>query len=355
VNQVRALIHKAGVRRRRQHQVLAVLVSLVAGCGYDAATSISYPPPVTTLAEGLWTASGSPAAILRLSPEQLTASGDRTPATIITTPSAPRFLLVGMAFDRSGTLWLASRDDSLLLGFAPAILSSSGPRAASTVIRSSGEFLGGPSSIAFDSRHRLWVLNNESGTLVRFDPAQLAAGGAQSPAVFLVVPGKPTAIAFDAAGSLWVSDHEFHTITRYTADQLEASGTPSGRQVLTAGNGLAFPSGIAFDAAGNLWIANSGGPTLIAFSAAQLGGASPGAPHTVISSRQNSLNLPLGLAFDGAGSLWVVGGEGSVIEYDHSSLAASGAPEPTLRLQLTGRLLLWSAAFWPKPAGLPLN
>jgi len=35
---------------------------------------------------------------------------------------------------------------------------------------------GGRIGLAFDPQHRLWVVNNQSATLVRFDTAQLAGG-----------------------------------------------------------------------------------------------------------------------------------------------------------------------------------
>ncbi len=337
--------------------LLALQLAMLAGCRPDTtAPSHGDRPPVedSMPASGLWTASGDPAAILRLAPGQLTASGGAIPATVITTPSAPRLAVAAIAFDQDGTLWVASRDDSLLLGFAPAALARPGERTASTVIRSAGRCLDNPTGLAFDAQHRLWAANNEAGTVVRFDRTQLTGDGVRTPAVCLAVPGTPTALAFDAAGSLWVSDHEFHTISRYAADQLEASGAPAGVHVLTGANGLAFPAGMAFDAAGNLWIANSGGPDILAFTPAQLAGGGDPAPHVVLSSREESLNLPVALAFDSAGNLWVAGGEGSLREFDRASLLQSGAPEPRIRLQLTGHNLLWSVAFWPKPPGLPL-
>jgi sugar lactone lactonase YvrE len=112
---------------------------------------------------------------------------------------------------------------------------------------------------------------------------------------------------------------------------------------------------MAFDGAGNLWVANTGNNTVAAFTPPQLAGRGPVAPHVVLSSSRSSLDLPVGLAFDGAGSLWVVGGTGALTKFAPASLRASGAPAPSARLQIGGHTLFWSVAFWPKPAGLPLN
>jgi len=332
----------------------ALLLPIAAGCGNDATTPIPpTPPPVGQ--DGLWTVSGSPSAILRLDPTQLTDTGQRDPATALTTPSALLHTLAGVAFDAAGNLWIASEDDSLLLAFAPGALSSSGHKAARTVITPTRGSLSGPIGLAFDAQHRLWVVNDRSATLVRFDTAQLAAGGAQAPAVVLSLPGSPVAIAFDAAGSLWVSDNQFHVISKYTADELAASGSPPPAFVLTAADSLVNPTGLAFDAAGNLWVVNNGRNSLAAFSPAQLAGAGPLEPHIVISSNRGSLSIPVGLAFAEDGSLWVVGGAGALTKFAPASIGASGAPVPSARLKVSGHSVFWSVAFWPKPAGLPLN
>ena len=337
---------------------LAVLLLIAAACGNDAARPVlpplPPPPPPTSAQDGLWVVSGNPPGILRLDPTQLTDTGPRVPATILTTPSGGLRELSGVAFDNAGNLWVASDDDSLLLGFEPGPLASSGFKAASTVITPTHGSLSGPIGLAFDSHQRLWVVNHLSGTLVRFDPPQLAAGGAQAPAVTLSVPGTPVAIAFDAAGSLWVSDNQFHVIYRFTAAQLAVSGSPPPASVLTAADSLVNPTGIAFDAAGNLWVANNGRSNLLAFTPAQLAGAGPLEPSVVITS-SGSLGIPLGLAFEEDGSLWVVGGTGLLAKFAPSSLDVSGAVTPIARLKITGHVLFWSGALWPKPTGLPLN
>src|SRR5947208_9538808 len=108
---------------------LIFLLWVVAGCGSDQTMSSLPPDP-----EGLWTASASPSAIVRLAPEQLSGTGDRVPATTLTTPSARIQTLFGVAFDPNGELWITSADDNLLLAFGPGALTSSGFKAATTVI-----------------------------------------------------------------------------------------------------------------------------------------------------------------------------------------------------------------------------
>jgi sugar lactone lactonase YvrE len=337
----------------RQATFVAAFTTVL-GCGYDSTTPYPSPAPTPAFEDGLWTASGSNPAILHLEPSQLLAGGDRTPVTAITTPSAALFSLNGIAFDTDGTMWIASQDDSVLVAFAPAALASSGSRTATTRITSIGGSLSGPTSLAFDAQHRLWVANAENGTIVRFDRAQLAAGGAVVPAVTISGLGRPNALAFDAAGSLWVS--KTNKVFSFSPAQLDTSGFLAPQVVISAlGTSLANPSGIAFDADGNLWVGNTGNHTLVAFSPAQLATTGSPPPNVVISSNAGSLNLPVGLAFDADGSLWVMGGADALEKFARTSLAASGAPSPSVRVRLIGYVLFWNVAFWPKPAGLPLN
>lgn len=313
------------------------------------------PPASPPVPNGLWTVSGEPAAILRLSPAQLTGTGDRTPDTRITTSSAGLIALAGVAFGPDGRLWVASAEDSVLLAFTPGALAGSGSGAASTVITTGGA-LSGPVALAFDPAHRLWVSSFGKGTLLRFDADQLAAGGAPAPAVVVSGVGQPTAMAFDAAGSLWVADYTANRLVRYDAAQLSASGAPAPAVVLTGIAGsLENPSGLAFDDSGNLWVSNLVGGTVVAFSPGQLAAGGSRVPRVVLSSNGNSLALPAGLAFDADGSLWVLGGTGILTQFGKTSLGVTASPVPAARLQIAGHTLFWGVAIWPSPGGLPLD
>jgi len=332
----------------------ALLLLLAAGCGSETVSPT--PSPDSLRQDGLWTASGSPSTILRLNSEQLSGRGVREPVTEITTSSARLFTLLGIAFDPAGNLWLASEDDSLLLSFSAGALSGSGERTPAKVIAPVDRSLVGPAALAFDALGRLWVANRRNGTVVRYDATQLAAGGSVAPAVVLSVPGNPSALAFDTAGSLWISDSRFQWIIKYSAAQLEASGAPAATFVLTRfASALVNPGGLAFDGQGNLWVANTGAGNLLAFSRARLAGNGPVAPDIVITSTGGSLSIPVGLAFDGSGNLWVMGGAGALTQYAAGSLGGGGLLAPSAQLEIPGHTLFWSLAFWPRPAGLPVN
>jgi sugar lactone lactonase YvrE len=294
--------------------------------------------------------------VLGLRTNQLLASGDREPATNIFTSSAELFDLNGVAFDTDGTLWVTSDDDSILVSFSPAALAKGGFSVGTTVIRSHAGSLSEPTGLAFDAQHRLWVANAANGTIARFDREQLSSSGSPTPSVVISNNGSPIAIAFDAAGSLWVSDIHKHRLEGYSAEQLQASGSPT-PHVLIGISSAAFttPAGLAFDIHGNLWVVNSANQTVVSFGAAQLAASGAPVPHIVLSSNAGSLLIPAGLAFDAEGSLWVIGGDGALEKFGSASLGATGAPAPDVRIAVKGFALFWSMAFWPKPAGLPLN
>jgi sugar lactone lactonase YvrE len=352
-------------RSRISRWALVPLLAVVAACVHDVTATPDErrpsppppPPPPSAPSADLWTASALEPAILRLSARQLEQGGSLVAATRLTTPSADLFRANSVAFDADGTLWVASPDDSLLVAFPPVTLGASGSRDAAVVITSRRGSLSTPTALAFDGERRLWVANFTNGTLVRFDRAQLASGGAAEPAVVISGSGGPRGLAFDAAGSLWVSDGQSNRLLKYTATQLASSGAPEPDVVLGAiGESLATPSGLAFDASGNLWVANLDGQSVVGFSPGQLAASGSPAPHVTLSPTSSGRPvLPVGLAFDGEGSLWVVSGDGVIYEYDRSVLGATGAPRPRVELTIEGHSLLWSAAFWPRPAGLPLR
>lgn len=358
-------MNRSFARRR----ILVALVAAATGCGGYGGTTPHQPPPTdhptvrpaasaaSTVADELWTSSGSDPALLKLGAAQLAASGTVAAGTTVTTSSASLLTLNTIAFDDAGTMWVASHNDSLLLGFAaddrlPATKGTIPTHVVTPVNRS----LAAPTGLAFDRQHRLWVANYEAGTIVRYEPAQLSAGGPQVPRVTLREVGHPTALAFDSAGALWVSDNDAHRITKYGPGRLAASGAPTADVTIDSVAGsLNIPAGIAFDSGGRLWVANTRGRTIVAFAPDQLATGGAVSPAVVITPASTSLTLPTGLAFDAAGALWVVSGDGRLAKYDRAALVASGSPAASASLRVDAHVLFWSLAFWPKVKALPIS
>lgn len=350
----------------RPSSVLLLLLAL-AGCGYDRATSgYAYPtppgsPPVDTASDdrvpssldGLWTASGTSAALLQLAPTQLAKSAELAAVTTVTTSSASLSALNSVAFDARGTMWVASAEDSRVLAFAPDSLARTRESSASRVLFPTAGSIDGPIAIAFDRAHRLWVANSGNGTLVRFDTTQLGATGFPVPAVVISGVGHPASIAFDASGALWVSDSRAGTVVKYASTQLTTSGSPA--PVVSLGATWTFlpnPSGIAFDAEGTLWMAGAQKNEIVGFTSETLARAGRKVPDVVLTLARNFFLVSAGLSFDGDGNLWIMGDAGAIGRLDQSQLATSGSPAPSVQLRLSGQALFWNLAFWPRPAGL---
>jgi DNA-binding beta-propeller fold protein YncE len=91
-------------------------------------------------------------------------------------------------------------------------------------------------------------------------------------------------------------------VSEFTSAMLTKSGSPAPAGVNLSSN-FDAPEGEAFDSSNNLWVSNFDGDTLTMFTFAQLKafGTTNSPQATVVIS---GLNLPNGLAFDGAGDLW---------------------------------------------------
>jgi secreted PhoX family phosphatase len=161
----------------------------------------------------------------------------------------------------------------------------------------------------------LWIANGPN--VVEFVPSQLTMAtytGAPHRNISSGSFGAPQGVTFDAMGNLWVMDPQANingkatpALLKFTSTQLNALGmsnAPDPAAVITSGD-LNFPQQSVFDKAGNQWVTDHNNNTVLVFTAAQLNmtGTNNLMPAVVISSA--AFNGPLGIAFDGAGNLWV--------------------------------------------------
>ena len=342
--------------------LLASVMLLATGCDYDSSGYPSgpgtvYPPAPTRLwAEGLWTVSGVPGEINRLDASQLLTTGTLIPATRLSTPSASLFTLNSIAFDNQGVMWVASEEDSVLLGFIAGNEGATGSVTPAITINPIAGSIAAPTGIAFDTDGSLWMANIGNGTIVRFDKSQLARSGTPIPTVTITGVPHPSGLAFDASGTLWVTDLRANTVSRYLRGQLLTSGDKEPAIVLSSNaNSLVNPSGIAFDSFNNMWIANNGNESVVEFRPPERTSSGSPAPALTLRPTQAPLGGPVGIAFDAEGSIWIAGAQGVLSKFTAASIAASGPDEPVLQVKLQNNVLLWSIAFFPKPVGFPLN
>jgi sugar lactone lactonase YvrE len=336
---------------------LGLLIWLAGGLAIGCSSSGTTSPGTNSGATGsLWVANAiAPPTLVEFTAAQL-ASGSPTPAVTITSGSTGSN--IGVAFDASGNLWVASNGS--VVEYAGSQLKKSGTPAA-TVSLSAGS-ISSPEGLAFDAAGNLWIANAGNSTVIELAAAQLTTSGSPTASVVISAPGsaltRPVGLAFDASGDLWVANSTPNTVVEYTPAQLVGTGDPAPTVRLgSVAMSLSAPQFLAFDAGGNLWVANGEGLTTFtieAFTPAQItaGSGSP-VPAVVLSSFTNS-DAPAGLAFDGSGNLWV-STISSIVEFTPSQISATGAPAPTITI--TGSALSGASgmAFSPETKGLPLQ
>jgi len=207
----------------------------------------------------------------------------------------------------SNKLWMATGKDDELAGFASADIAETVMTDASVSIDTPGA-----GSLAFDKDGNLWAVGPTIGEdmLVRIPAAELGASGTREPDIKIKVPEIEcfpfiNHIAFDPHGNLWLSACG-NELRRLNANDLKTSGEKISDVLFTE---VEANQGIAFDGAGNLWVA---GPTLERFDAARLDLSDIDAPDLELSIATAKGNQMLGggeeLAFDKAGNLWGVAG-----------------------------------------------
>ncbi len=229
---------------------------------------------------------GSSKTISKFSAASLATSGTVAPSvTISADANGSLNNPYSLTFDKDGSLWVANISGSSLVKYTPNQLTGSGNPTPAVRIGSNQSSLSGPVGLAFDSTGNLWVANQHSSKLAKYTPAQLAASGNPLPDVTISGLANAISLAFDSSGTLWVSTFYRNTLVGFTPDQLTASGSPT-PSVTISGNGngsLSSPGGLAFDSEGSLWVGNTNATTVVKYTAAQLAATGSPTPDVTIS------------------------------------------------------------------------
>jgi hypothetical protein len=322
-----ALVHK------RLGTLLVILVALAiasAGCENSSTRTHKHHKPRPT-ATPTFIPTATPTATVAPTP---TASATATP-TSTPTPSA------------TGGLWVPNLFGPTVNEFDSARRASSGNPSPQFSNESADLLL--PDSALFDSSQNLWVNNCGTGTILEFTSAQLAQLGTNSaptPNTTLTEPASfgsppcPWGAQFDVAGNLWVTNRPASsTVTNlvaYTPAQLSAGGTQTPATIITS-TSFADLRSAAFDASPNLWIVENTNKAILGYKAATLataaGHSGPVNPDIIITPA--SFVDPRSLAFDAGGNLWTSDCFGQLFKLAASSLSASGSPSPTVTISAT--------------------
>ncbi len=162
--------------------------------GSDSASSLAGPIGLAFNAAGdLWVANLSRSTLVEFTPAQLAVGGLPTPAVTIAADATPSLSSpAGMAFDPAGNLWVSNAVTNTVVRYDAAQLATSGsPTPAATI--ASGSFASGATTVglAFDASGALWVASKGSHDLRRFtDPGALS--GSVTPAAATVITGVPS-------------------------------------------------------------------------------------------------------------------------------------------------------------------
>lgn len=272
-----------------------------------------------------------------------------------------------LAFDKAGNLWLgfiASPNGGQLGKLTPDELKR-GKKGKPFRVTIGGGSIQYPSSIAFDPAGDLWVAVAGMGNLVEYTPDQLLLSGSPTPSVVMQFTNNPSTqpavIRFDSAGDLWLAytflpSSAGPPAIEFTAAQvaeIQVGGSPAPALTIEAGSDFEAIWAMAFDAKNNLWIAAStfdhnsngvDGGVVEMFKVAGKSGTLSQPDVTIspsaISSINQSLDRPSGLALDDQGSLWVsnptssdqvagaANSTGFIVKFTPDQLTASGSPVP---------------------------
>ena len=277
------------------------------------------------------------AAVAVLGQSSLTGSGTGDSNIRMNNPSE-------IAFDSAGDMWVADKTNNRVIEFtAPFTIG----KAASLVLGQSSGFnnngagdtqtdLTNPQGIAFDSAGNLWVADEGNNRIMEFAKGSGFVGNQAATLVLgqssytTATSGdsanglsSPTGVTFDTSGNLWVADDSNNRVS--SSRRVPASATTSRppwssvRPGLrpwpraTSATGMNGPTMSAFDSHGDLWVVDSGNNRVVEFTApftvgeaasvelGQGGGFNNGG----VGHTQNSMDGPIGIAFDSSGNLWV--------------------------------------------------
>ena len=255
----------------------------------------------------------------------------------------------GIAFDKSGNLWIVDTGFNRLLEFFPPF--TDGEKASlvlgqddfvSTNPALSATGLDQPYGITFDNDGNMWVADTNNNRIVEYrtpftngEAVSLVIGYPSfDKGVYPTTAGSlaaPYGLAFDKSGNLWAVDYYNNRILEYVPpfkNQMNAS-LAIGQSDLTSNsdgttaNRLNLPSAIAFDEKGNLWMTDSLNNRVLEFSypfsidqSATLVIGQENFTTNFLGVTDNSMNTPYGIIFDKSGNLWVTDGNNArVLEY----------------------------------------
>lgn len=248
------------------------------------------------------------------------------------------------------SLWVANGNN--VLEFAPSVLKSMGVLGSAPTKAINSSVFGAPQGVVFDAAGDLWVIDGGTMStggsiapaLYEFKPATLKAAGANA----MLTPDNAIhytgftfiqQAVFDKQGDLWVTDNGGQRVDVFSSAQVAAGGAVTPATMISSNPAFTGPLGIVFDGSNNLYIANNATTTIFEFTAGMLPSVGAGAvtlapAYTLSDNGHGSIQGPWGLVIDAEGDLWSsnANAPNTVVEFAASSLGQTGSPTPMTTL-----------------------
>ncbi len=262
----------------------------------------------------------------------------------------------GIARDTSGRIYIANFDTNTMTVYAATANGNVPPIA---VIGGSNTRLAGPTGIALDSSGKIYVVNSaeyRNGSITIYPPLGTSIGILNQAPIAAIAGSKtlldnPTGIALDAQGNMYIANElHFSRKPDQRFDRGRLTVYPAGSRgniapiavISGARTGLALPLGIALDSDGNVYVANSYtantssslryDSSITVYAAGSKGNTTPIA---TIAGDHTNLSYPQGLALDSSRNLYVTG-DGIGIEVYPAGSSGDVSPVATIAGADTG-------------------
>jgi sugar lactone lactonase YvrE len=240
--------------------------------------------------------------------------------------SAARFLgPAGVALDAEGNAYVADAGNHLIRKISPggeaSTLAGSEGESGSADGQGANARFSSPDGVAVDSLGNVYVADADNNAIRKIAPSGATTTIAGRAGMSEHVDGKgqealfshPTGLAVDAKGNIYVADSGNNAIRKIAPDGVVSTLAGGGLgRAEGAGSSASFssPSGVAVDSLGNVYVADAGNnairkvtPAGIVSTLAGRAGE-PGDADGPAGSVAR-FNGPVGIAFDGQGSLYV--------------------------------------------------
>ena len=279
-----------------------------------------------------------PAAADNLSITAIAGTGTAGPPTVGAATSSKLNTPKGVAVDSSGNVYIADQQNNVIEKVTPggqlSIIAGNGTSGAPTAGPATGSNLSHPTGVAVDANKNVYIADTGNNDVEKITGTTLTVIAGQGPGPGgLPTNGPATAsalnvpqgVAVDSSGDVYIADTGNNDVEEITGTTLTViAGSAAGTQGsptpgAAANSDLNHPTGLAVDGNGNLYIADTGndevekvtlGGTLSIFAGTGSANFPTAGPATA-----SDLDLPTGVATDGAGNVYIAdNGDGDTEE-----------------------------------------